>query len=213
MTPLEEMRKSYTLAGLREAEVDPDPITQFQRWFEEAVAANLVEANAMTLATASREGMPSARIVLLKGLSREGFVFYTNYESQKGRELEENPNAALVFYWGPLERQVRVSGRVARLSREESLAYFRSRPKGHQLGALASRQSTVVMDRAALERTLHDLERTYESSEVPLPDFWGGYRLKPESIEFWQGRPNRLHDRIRYLQRAGGSWAIERLSP
>lgn len=213
MTPLEEMRKSYTLAGLREADVDPDPITQFQRWFEEAVAAGLVEANAMTLATASREGIPSARIVLLKGLSREGFVFYTNYESQKGRELDENPNAALVFYWGLLERQVRISGGVARVSREESLAYFRSRPKGHQLGALASRQSTVVMDRAALERTLHDLEGRYEGSEVPLPDFWGGYRLKPESIEFWQGRPNRLHDRIRYRQSAGGNWAMERISP
>ena len=213
MTPFEDMRESYMLAGLREEDVDPDPIVQFGRWFEQARAAELLEPNAMTLATASREGIPSARIVLLKGLGEGGFTFYTNYESQKGRELNENPHAALVFYWGPLERQVRITGIVERLSREESAAYFRTRPKGHRLGACVSRQSTVVAGREPLERELHALEEQYAASEVPLPDFWGGYRLKPESIEFWQGRPNRLHDRIRYQKTADGAWNIERLSP
>ena len=211
--PLAELRESYMLAGLLENEMNPDPIEQFQSWFEQAQAANLLEPNAMALATSTRKGEPSARIVLLKGLSDEGFVFYTNYESQKGRELEENPRASLLFYWGPLERQVRITGAVKRVSREESEAYFLSRPKGHRLGAWISRQSSVIAGREVLDGRLRDLETRYGEESVPLPPFWGGYRVRPVTIEFWQGRPNRLHDRIRYSRKARGGWKLERLSP
>ena len=212
MDHVARLREEYTRAGLREADADPDPIEQFRGWFGEALAADLHEPNAMTLATATPDGRPSARVVLLKGFDERGCVFYTNYEGRKGRELEANPRAALVFYWGELERQVRVEGRVSRVSDGESDAYFSGRPRGSQLGALASEQSRPVRDRGALERRLRELEGEYEGREVPRPAFWGGYRIEPETIEFWQGRENRLHDRLRYSRSEGG-WKIERLQP
>lgn len=192
--------------------MDPDPFRQFGTWFAEAQAAGIEEANAMTIATASPDGIPSARTVLLKGFGEEGFAFYTNYESQKGRDLLDNPRAALLFYWKELERQVRLTGPIKRMSREETERYFRSRPIGSQIGALVSRQSQVVPSRATLEDEFARLEAEYAGKTVPLPDYWGGFRLRPTSFEFWQGRPNRLHDRLRYRPDAG-SWRIERLSP
>ena len=210
--PLADLRESYLLTGLDETAMAADAIAQFEEWFEQARAAGLPEPNAMTLATATAAGEPSARMVLLKGLDDRGFVFYTNYESQKGRELAENPRAALVFYWPELERQVRVSGAVSRVSREASEAYFRSRPEGHRLGAWASKQSAVVEGRATLETSLEEARARFAGSEVPLPENWGGYRLEAEMIEFWQGRQDRLHDRIRY-RASGGVWLRERLSP
>jgi len=207
-----DLRKEYTRAGLTESDVAPDPVEQFRRWFDEALEADLHEPNAFVLATATRDGLPSARVVLLKGLDERGFVFYTNYEGRKGRELEENPRAALLFYWGELERQVRIEGTVSRVSAEESDAYYASRPRGSRLGAWASEQSRVVEGREVLESRIGDLEAEYEGREVPRPPFWGGYRVEPEAIEFWQGRENRLHDRIVY-RRESGSWKTERLQP
>ena len=207
-----DLRKEYTRAGLTESDVAPDPVEQFRRWFDEALEADLHEPNAFVLATATRDGLPSARVVLLKGLDERGFVFYTNYEGRKGRELEENPRAALLFYWGELERQVRIEGTVSRVSEEESDAYHASRPRGSRLGAWASEQSRVVEDREVLESRIGDLEAEYEGREVPRPPFWGGYRVEPEAIEFWQGRENRLHDRIVY-RRESGRWKTERLQP
>ncbi|MEK6300717.1 MAG: pyridoxamine 5'-phosphate oxidase [Acidobacteriota bacterium] len=198
---------------LNEGEVDPNPIVQFARWFAEAEAAVPILPNAMTLATATPGGVPSARVVLLKSFDEHGFVFYTNYESDKGRELDENPAAALVFYWAEMARQVRISGRVTRTSREESEAYFQTRPLDSQLGALASRQSEVIGSRDVLESKMEELLKRYQNNAVPLPSFWGGYRLAPATIEFWQGRPSRLHDRLRYTKRSDGKWLIERLSP
>ena len=206
------LRKEYTRAGLAEADVAPDPVEQFRRWFDVALAAGLHEPNAMTVATATRDGRPSARVVLLKGFEERGFVFYTNYEGRKGRELEENPRAALLFYWGELERQVRVEGAVSRVSEEESDAYYASRPRGSRLGAWASEQSRVVGGREVLEGRIGDLEAEYEGREVPRPPFWGGYRVGPEVVEFWQGRENRLHDRLVY-RRQGAGWEIRRLQP
>ena len=206
------LRKEYTRAGLKESEADPNPIEQFRRWFDEVLAANLHEPNAMTLATATPDGRPSARVVLLKGFDERGFVFYTNYEGRKAHELEANPRCALVFYWGELERQVRIEGRVRRVAERESDAYFVVRPRGSQLGAWASEQSRPIRDREALERRLRELEAEYEGSPVPRPPFWGGYRVEPEKMEFWQGRENRLHDRLRYSRTADG-WKIERLQP
>ena len=207
-----DLREEYTRAGLLEPDADPYPIEQFHRWFEEALAANLHEPNAMTLATATSDGRPSARVVLLKGFDERGFVFYTNYEGRKGRELEENPRCALVFYWGELERQVRIEGMVSRVSEEESDAYYRSRPLGSRLGAWASEQSRPVGVRATLEERLRKLEDEYRGREVPRPPFWGGYRVEPEAVEFWQGRENRLHDRLLYRQSDEG-WSMERLQP
>jgi len=207
-----DLRKEYTRAGLTESDVAPDPVEQFRRWFDEALEADLHEPNAFVLATATRDGLPSARVVLLKGLDERGFVFYTNYEGRKGRELEENPRAALLFYWGELERQVRIEGTVSRVSEEESDAYYASRPRGSRLGAWASEQSRVVEGREVLESHIGDLEAEYEGREVPRPPFWGGYRVEPEAIEFWQGRENRLHDRIVY-RRESGRWKTERLQP
>lgn len=207
------MRKDYSLAGLYETDVDPDPMAQFQVWFAEAEAAKGIEPNAMTVATADSTGNPSARTVLLKGLDERGFVFFTNYESAKGGHLLINPRAELLFYWGELERQVRIHGSVERVSREESEAYFRSRPVGSQLGAMVSPQSTVIESRDALERSWQELEVTYQDRDVPLPDYWGGYRVKPETIEFWQGRKSRLHDRLRYRRDEHRNWVIERLAP
>jgi pyridoxamine 5'-phosphate oxidase len=175
--------------------------------------AELLDLNAMTLATADKEGRPSARIVLLKAVDDRGFVFYTNYESRKGQELAENPQAALVFYWSDQEREVCVAGEVSKLPPAESDAYWRSRPRGSNLGALASKQSTVVRDRAALEAKWKELEAQYPGEELPRPPFWGGYLLSPRRIEFWQGRPNRLHDRFRYTRQADKTWVVERLSP
>jgi pyridoxamine-phosphate oxidase len=201
------------LPELSEASVDPDPIKQFDRWFADAIAAGLKLPNAMTLATATPDAVPSARVVLLKDFDEQGFVFYTNYDSQKGRELEANPRAALCFYWSALDRQVRISGSVTKVTREESASYFHTRPVDSQLGAWASSQSAVIESREVLEEKMRQLVRQYEGGEVPLPPYWGGYRLAPEVIEFWQNRLSRLHDRLRYTRQPGGDWLIERLSP
>lgn len=213
-----DLRREYMREGLREGDLDPDPFRQFERWFGEAMAANVIETNAMVLATATPDGRPSARIVLLKGVDDTGFVFFTNYESQKGRELEANPHAALLFYWAELTRQIRVEGQVARVSVEESQAYFNTRGRSSRLGAWASRQSTVIESRAVLDARVAELEREYEGrDQVPLPPYWGGYRLIPSRFEFWHGQPSRLHDRMQYSIRQDGSqdgsWKIDRLSP
>jgi pyridoxamine 5'-phosphate oxidase len=214
---LESLRENYTKGGLLEEDCDPDPIAQFRKWFGEAKAAGLKEPNAMTLATADLDGKPSARIVLLKEISPEGFTFYTNYSSRKGQELELNPAAALVFYWAELERQVRIEGQAERVSREKSVTYAHSRPRGSQLGALVSHQSGIVNGgRDYLERKLKDVETRYadtETEHLPVLSDWGGYCLSPTSLEFWQGRPNRLHDRILYQKSGEGHWALVRLSP
>jgi pyridoxamine 5'-phosphate oxidase len=208
----ESLRREYTRAGLHEADMDPDPLGQFRTWFENVIEADLHEPNAMILATATRDGRPSARTVLLKGYDERGFVFYTNYEGRKASELEANPACALLFYWGELERQVRIEGRAVRLSGEESDAYFASRPRGSRLGAWASEQSRPVENRSILEERVKALEAEYEGREIPRPAFWGGYRVQPDSIEFWQGRENRLHDRLVY-GRIGGGWKMQRLQP
>jgi pyridoxamine 5'-phosphate oxidase len=205
-------RIDYGRLSLSEEDLHPDPIRQFLIWFEAANEAEVPEPHAMTLATATPDGRPSARIVLLRGCDERGFAFFTNYESRKGRELEANPHAALVFYWHGLERQVRVEGTVERVSDRESDAYFHSRPAASRLGAWASRQSEVIDDRESLEARCRAMEATYPDGNVPRPEYWGGYRVVPEAVEFWQGRPSRLHDRLRYT-RAGRDWKIERLSP
>ena len=210
---LDDLRREYTQRGLREEDLAADPFTQFGAWFDEVAQADIREPNAMTLATATPDGRPSARMVLLKGVDARGFVFYTNYESRKGNELSANPRAALVFFWVQLERQARVEGRVERVSDEESDLYFASRPEGSQLGAWASQQSATLPDRGPLEARYEELRARYEGHEIPRPPFWGGYRVVPEAVEFWQGRVNRLHDRLRYRHQDDGSWVIERLSP
>lgn len=207
-----DLRLNYTRQSLLEADIHPDPIQQFQTWFDQAIAANLLEPNAMTLATATSNGMPSARIVLLKAVDPRGFVFYTNYNSQKGQELTANPQAALVFLWGELERQVRIEGAVEKIADGETEAYFHSRPKSSQLGAWASAQSCVIPNREVLEQRLVDLTQKYHDKAVPRPLHWGGFRVVPRAIEFWQGRPSRLHDRLRYRLETD-NWMIERLSP
>ena len=206
------LRKEYTGAGLDKADVDPDPLVQFHDWFEKVIDADLHEPNAMILATATAEGKPSARTVLLKGYDERGFVFYSNYEGRKAKEIDANPTCALLFYWGELERQVRIEGRASRLSGEESDAYFAGRPRGSRLGAWASEQSRPLEDRSILEERVRVLEAEYEGREIPRPPFWGGYRVEPDTIEFWQGRENRLHDRIVY-HRSGRGWKIVRLQP
>jgi pyridoxamine 5'-phosphate oxidase len=207
-----DLRLTYTRAQLTEADVDPDPMRQFQLWFEQALAADILEPNAMTLATATKDGIPSARIVLLKGVSDRGFVFFTNYESHKGQELAENPHAALVFLWKALERQVRIEGTVEKVSDAETVAYFHSRPRESQLGAWVSDQSQVIANREVLEQRLAELSQKYQNQEIPRPPHWGGYYLIPHTIEFWQGRPSRLHDRLRY-RLDNHHWIIERLAP
>lgn len=207
-----ELRKEYTRYGLQKSDVAPEPIDQFRKWFEDVLNANLYEPNAMTLATATPDGKPSARVVLLKGYDERGFVFYTNYEGRKAKELEANPNCTLAFYWGELERQVRVEGRACQVPGEESDAYFSSRPRGSQLGAWASQQSRPVESRTRLEDRLRELGEEHEGREIPRPPFWGGYRVEPEGMEFWQGRESRLHDRLSYTRRNGG-WEVQRLQP
>lgn len=207
-----ELRKDYNLAGLTEKDLARDPFRQFEKWFEEAQAAKLPEPNAMVLASGTREGRPSMRTVLLKGLDGRGFVFYTNYDSRKGRELADNPRASLLFPWIAMERQVMIEGSVVKVTREESDAYFHSRPRLSQLAAWASNQSTIVSGRTSLEAAMKALDKQYAGQEVPLPPHWGGFRLVPETVEFWQGRRSRLHDRLRY-RREKDAWVVERLAP
>lgn len=209
---LARLRREYSLKGLDEQELHPDPFVQFRSWLQEAVNAPLLEPTAMALATATNDGKPSVRMVLLKQVDDRGFVFFTNYESRKGEELLHNPHAALLFYWDALERQVRVEGEVEQTSHELSREYFNSRPFASRIAATISHQSAVVGSRAELEQKFRELATQYDGKEVPLPRFWGGFRLIPHTFEFWQGRENRLHDRLRY-SKAGGGWKIERLSP
>jgi pyridoxamine 5'-phosphate oxidase len=233
---LADLRREYNLAGLRRSDLQPDPLAQFRKWFDQASGARAsgrlrkffvrlyksllmasgaeqVDVNAMTLATVDKEGRPSARVVLLKGVDERGFIFYTNYRSRKGQDLAGNPQAALVFYWPDLERQVCVAGEVSQLPPAESDLYFKSRPRGSRIGAWASNQSEVVADRAVLEKKWEEFETKYPGPEVPRPAHWGGYVLVPSRVDFWQGRPNRLHDRFRYTRRPDKSWNIERLCP
>ena len=207
-----DLRREYRNHVLTEQDAATDPLTQFTHWFEEAQRAELVDANAMTLATVSATGEPSARTVLLKGVDDLGFVFFTNYESAKARDLADNPRACLLFFWAELERQVRITGAVARVSREESSAYFRSRPRESQIGAWVSPQSRTIPNRGVLEENFESLTAQYDGDDVPVPPFWGGYRVTPERIEFWQGRPSRLHDRLLYTSTATG-WTRVRLAP
>ncbi|HTL55033.1 MAG TPA: pyridoxamine 5'-phosphate oxidase [Candidatus Limnocylindrales bacterium] len=233
---ISDLRREYTLAGLRRQDLDADPMVQFRQWFEQASGArtsgrwhkflvrlykrllliggvDVVDINAMTLATVDPEGKPSARTVLLKGVDERGFIFFTNYTSRKGRELSANPNAALVCYWPELERQVTIAGTVTKVPEAESDAYFASRPYGSRIGAWSSDQSEVVRDRAELEQKWKQFEHQFPAPDVPRPAHWGGYVLSPSRLEFWQGRPNRLHDRFRYTRKEDNSWVIERLSP
>ncbi len=209
---LADLRKDYSLAGLTEKDLARDPFRQFEKWFQEAEASKLVEPNAMVLATAGRDGRPSSRTVLLKGVDGRGFVFFSNYESRKGRELDANPHASLVFPWFPFERQVIVEGRVTQVAREESEAYFHSRPRASQLAAWVSQQSSIISGRAVLEEGMKAVDAKYLGREVPAPPHWGGWRLAPATVEFWQGRRSRLHDRLRY-RRVKDEWIVERLAP
>jgi pyridoxamine 5'-phosphate oxidase len=209
-----DIRREYSLGGLRRADLSAYPVAQFQKWFEQAAAAlPQTDVNAATLATADKNGKPSARIILLKGLDERGFIFFTNYQSRKGRELAENPNASLVFYWQQFERQVCIAGSIQKTSRGESEAYFKIRPRGSRLAAWASNQTDAIKDRAALEAKWNEMAAKFPGEEIPLPPNWGGYVLKPERMEFWQGRPSRLHDRFQYTRQKNNSWRLERLAP
>lgn len=213
MNSIADIRRDYMLETLSEKDVDPNAITQFNKWWQEAIASSIDEVNAMTLATATPDGKPSARIVLLKGFDENGFVFFTNYNSNKGRILETNPNACLVFFWKELERQVRLEGIIEKVSSEESDVYFFSRPISSQVGAWASPQSTVIAGREIIEANVEQYSRQFEQEPLKRPLHWGGYRLKPQLAEFWQGRPSRLHDRLQYTLQENGHWKIERLAP
>ena len=231
-----DFRREYNLGILRRQDLEGDPMAQFKRWFDQATGVRVsgrfrkfiigfyksllllggaqpVDVTAMTLATADTAGRPSARVVLLKGVDERGFIFFSNYDSRKGQELAENRQAALVFYWADLERQVCIAGEVTKLSAEESEAYFKTRPRGSRLAAWASRQSEVVSDRAELEKKWKEMEARYAQQDVARPPYWGGYVLSPQRVEFWQGRPDRLHDRFRYTRQPGNRWVLERLSP
>jgi pyridoxamine 5'-phosphate oxidase len=213
MSSIADIRRDYSLKTLSETEITTDPFQQFADWWQQAIDSKIDEVNAMTLATASLEGVPSARIVLLKGYDKNGFVFYTNYESAKGQELAENPRASLLFFWKELERQVRITGLVEKVSAVENDEYFLSRPTGSQIGAWASPQSHVIENRDWLENKVKELETKFSNEQLTRPDHWGGYRVKPVIIEFWQGRSSRLHDRIQYTLQENSSWKIERLAP
>ena len=208
-----DLRQDYTLQGLRETDVNSNPFVQFKEWFDQALSADILEPNAMMVATTTTQGKPSARMVLLKDFDERGFVFYTNYNSQKAQELAENPQAALVFWWAELQRQVRICGWVEKISEEESDKYFYSRPFSSRLGAWASNQSEVIENREVLEQQLEELQKEYYNKDVPRPPHWGGIRVIPAEIEFWQGRSSRLHDRLVYIKVEDGNWKIERLSP
>ncbi len=231
-----DLRREYNLTGLRRKDLDADPIVQFKRWFDQATGARAsgrvrkvlirlyksllmvagaepMDVNAMTLATTDKQGRPSARVVLLKGVDERGLIFYTNYDSRKGQELAENPQAALVFYWSDLEREVCISGQVNKLPAADSDAYFNTRPRGSRIAAWASAQSAAVADRAALEKKYQQFDEQFPGQQVPRPPHWGGYVMVPTRIEFWQGRPNRLHDRFCYSKQPDGAWRVERLSP
>jgi len=209
---VQSLRQDYRSAQLNETDVAKDPIKQFEKWFAEALSAQLYEPNVMTLATADQSGKPNARIVLLKGVDEKGFSFYTNYLSQKGKEMKKNPQACLVFFWAELERQVRIEGRIEKLDKEASEKYFHSRPVGSQIGAIVSPQSQVIPNRAVLEAKVEELTATYQNKTIPKPAHWGGYIVKPTAIEFWQGRTSRLHDRIKY-HLVNGKWQTNRLAP
>ncbi len=209
---LQNLRQDYKAAQLNESDIVDSPFVQFEKWFNDAIKAEIFEPNVMTLATADRSGKPNARIVLLKGFDDQGFSFYTNYLSQKGKELKKNPQACLVFFWAELERQVRIEGKIEKLDKETSEAYFQSRPIGSQISAIASPQSQVVQSRSVLEQKVEELTKQFEGKLIPKPAHWGGYILKPTAVEFWQGRSSRLHDRIRYVL-VNGSWKIDRLAP
>jgi pyridoxamine 5'-phosphate oxidase len=214
LQPIADIRKDYKLRELSEASVAADPLTQFNHWWDEAMASHIDEINAMTLATVSADGTPEARIVLLKGVDPRGFVFYTNYDSHKGAAMAAHPKACLVFFWKELERQVRITGSVEKVSAAESDQYFHSRPAGSQLGAWASPQSQVIRNREVLDTNLETYGHKYAGSEIPRPPHWGGYRVLPESVEFWQGRASRLHDRLLYThEKAANAWSISRLAP
>ena len=208
-----DIRKDYILSSLSESDVEKDPMVQFERWWAEALNSEITEVNAMTLATASAEGVPSARIVLLKGFDKDGFIFFTNYESFKGKDLQENPRACLVFFWKELERQVRITGVVNKLDDAANDEYYYSRPAGSQIGAIASPQSHVIENREWLENRVKDLNEEFTNKKITRPTNWGGFIVQPVSVEFWQGRESRLHDRIQYTLQEGGSWSIERLAP
>ena len=208
-----DIRKDYKLQTLSKTDVAADPFLQFDKWWDDAVKSEIDEVNAMTLATANKEGKPSARIVLLKGYDKNGFVFFTNYQSHKGHELAENPNACLVFFWAALERQVRITGTVEKITAAESDVYFESRPAGSRIGAWASPQSSVIATRVVMEERLKELEQQFSNGHIARPPHWGGYVVEPAEMEFWQGRPSRLHDRIRYTLQEKSGWKIERLAP
>ena len=210
---IRDLRQDYRASSLSEKDVDQNPFQQFSRWFNESIKAQILEPNAMTLATATADGIPNARIMLLKGFNEEGFTFFTNYNSKKAMEITENPNAALLFFWLELERQIRIKGKLFKVSQQESEDYFHSRPHGSQLGAHVSPQSSVIPDRDFLENRLKSLQEEYQDKEIPKPAHWGGYILKPEVIEFWQGGASRLHDRIVYTLQDNNTWKIERLAP
>lgn len=211
---IDAIRENYDYPPFTEEHAHADPIEQFRLWFEDAWRSDARQPNALTLATCSKDGVPSARIVLLKGFDQDGFVFYTNYQSAKADDLDSNPRAALVFYWPPLSRTVRVTGKVSKVSREETDAYFLSRPRDSQLGAWASAQSTVIENRDVLYKQFDEVKARYADQNVPTPPHWGGYRVRPSSIEFWQGQANRLHDRLRYVQDEHRKiWRLQRLSP
>ena len=213
MLDLQDMRRDYKRSELDESSVNPSPFVQFEQWFDEVRRAELPEPNAMLLATANAQGMPNIRAVLLKIFDERGFVFFTNYNSDKAREIEQNPNVAAEFLWLDLERQVRILGRCEKISKTESLSYFLKRSRGSQIGAWVSDQSSVISSRKFLAMQIEKVKEKFQKGEVPLPDFWGGYRIIPQKIEFWQGRESRLHDRILYTKESDGVWSISRLAP
>ncbi len=213
MSSIADIRQDYKLQTLDEAEVQSSAIEQFTMWWSEAMRSEISEVNAMTLATITASGLPDARIVLLKGYDESGFVFFTNYESRKGKELAQNPAACLVFFWKELERQIRITGSVEKVSAAESDDYFFSRPEGSRIGAWASPQSSIIKSREVIEKNAANYQQQFSNGKIDRPPHWGGYRVKPASIEFWQGRPSRLHDRLLYTKNENGEWKIERLAP